>query len=523
MPSIYIINPGATQPSYYTFEVLDGADGGWVQVADLTIATLAAFVPAGWQIRLTEEAVTPVDLDAEVDFVAITGKVTQRERMIALARQFRRRGRTVLIGGPFASLSPADMRPHADILVTGEIEEIAPRLFDDLATGRWADHYEGGRADVRLAPVPRWDLYPVDRAQVGALQTTRGCPFNCEFCDVIQYQGRKQRHKTVAQVLRELDALHAVGFRHSFLVDDNFPVHRSWARTVLDAITEWNAAHGAERMSFMTQASLDIARDDDMLERCRAAGLTMLYMGVETVNEASLREAGKRQNLLLPMLEAVNKVVGHGIAIHAGIILGFDHDGPGTFQALRDFFEAAPLPDLGIGVLTAPEATDLYRRLERAGRLSGPIWDAVAQGPFATNIIPAGMSRELLLDGTLELAHWAFEPSVYQRRIMSFIAAFGGDSAAPLHSSGPIPDRKRTFFKLLRHVASLGTAEAEMINAVLRTAAAKPATLPSVMYYLGHYAQTRFYLASRPEAPYAQPRGSRNTPLHTLAPGPMTL
>ena len=230
MPSIYIINPAADAPSYYSYEVLDGPDGGWVQVADLTIATLAGFVPEGWTIRLTEEAVQPVDLDAEVDFAAITGKVTQRGRMIALAREFRRRGRTVLIGGPFATLSPADMRPHADILVTGELEELAPHLFADLAAGTWLDCYDGGRADIRRAPMPRWDLYPVDRAQLGALQTTRGCPFSCEFCDVIQYQGRKQRHKDVAQVIAELDALYAAGFRNVFLVDDNFTVHRARAR-----------------------------------------------------------------------------------------------------------------------------------------------------------------------------------------------------------------------------------------------------------------------------------------------------
>src|SRR3954463_3175047 len=261
MPSIYIVNPAADEPSYYSYEVLDGPDGGWVQVADLTIATLAAFVPEGWTIRLAEEAVYPVDLEAEVDFVAITGKVTQRGRMIALAEAFRRRGRTVLIGGPFATLSPDDMRPHADILVTGEMEELAPRLFADLAAGSWQDSYDGGRADIRLAPLPRWDLYPVDRAQLGALQTTRGCPFSCEFCDVIQYQGRKQRHKDIDQVLRELDALYAAGFRNVFLVDDNFTVHRARARAVLDAIAEWNARPGAERVSFLTQASLDVARD----------------------------------------------------------------------------------------------------------------------------------------------------------------------------------------------------------------------------------------------------------------------
>ncbi|HEX4736920.1 MAG TPA: radical SAM protein [Allosphingosinicella sp.] len=493
MPSIYIVNPAADEPSYYSYEVLDGPDGGWVQVADLTIATLAGFVPEGWSIRLAEEAVHPVDLDADVDFVAITGKVTQRGRMIALAAEFRRRGRTVLIGGPFATLSPADMRPHADILVTGELEELAPRLFADLAAGRWQESYDGGRADIRKAPMPRWDLYPVERAQLGALQTTRGCPFSCEFCDVIQYQGRKQRHKDVAQVLRELDALYAAGFRNVFLVDDNFTVHRARAREVLDAIASWNAQRN-DPVAFLTQASLDIARDDDMLERCRAAGLTTLFMGVETINEDSLREAGKRQNLLMPTLEAVDRIVGHGIGVHAGIIVGFDHDGPATFGALRDFFAASPLPELGIGVLTAPEATDLYRRLARDGRLSGPIWETAAQGPFATNVVPLRMSREALIDGTLALARWAFSPEAYEGRMMNFIERFGGESRRAARAAGPARPRNRTFLRLMGHVSSLGEAEARMVKSVLRAAAAKPATLPSVLYFLGHYAQARFYL-----------------------------
>jgi radical SAM superfamily enzyme YgiQ (UPF0313 family) len=492
MPSIYIVNPAADEPSYYSYEVLDGPDGGWVQVADLTIATLAGFVPDGWEIRLAEEAVHPVDLDADADFVAITGKVTQRGRMIALAREFRRRGRVVLIGGPFATLSPADMRPHADILVTGELEELAPRLFADLAAGEWADSYDGGRADIRLAPMPRWDLYPVERAQLGALQTTRGCPFSCEFCDVIQYQGRKQRHKDVDQVLRELDGLYAAGFRNVFLVDDNFTVHRARARSVLAALAEWNAARG-DPVAFLTQASLDIARDDDMLELCRAAGLTMLFVGVETINEDSLREAGKRQNLLMPTLEAVDRIVSHGIGVHAGIIVGFDHDGPATFGALRDFFAASPLPELGIGVLTAPEATDLYRRLARAGRLSGPIWETAAQGPFATNVIPMRLTRETLLEGTLALACWAFSPEIYLGRMMNFIERFGGASR-PARPAAAARPRNRNFLRLMGHVSALGDAEARMVKTVLRASAAKPATLPSVLYFLGHYAQARFYL-----------------------------
>lgn len=495
MPSIYIINPAAEHASYYGFEVLDEADGGYVTVADLTTATLAGFVPDGWDIRLTDESISPVDLDAQVDFVAITGKVSQRGRMIALAQAFRARGRTVLIGGPFASLSPQDMRPHADILVTGEIEEIADGLFADLTAGRWQDHYRGGFADIRKSPPPRWDLYPVDRAQSGAIQTTRGCPFSCEFCDVIQYQGRKQRHKDTDQILRELDQLHAVGFRSVFIVDDNFTVHRSWARAVLMEIAAWNAARGDERVSFITQASLDIARDTEMLDLCREAGFKMFFMGVETINEASLREAGKRQNLIQPMHQAIDAIVGRGIGVHAGIILGFDHDSAETFEEMRRFLQDSPLPEVAVGVLTAPQGTDLYRRLEREGRIDGPIWTSAIQGPFATNIIPALMPREELVARTVELARSCFEPNAFEQRVMNFLAKFPSGPVRPSRRTERARDpRSRMLPRILRYISSLGEAEERMVRTVLKHGAQKPGALPSILYFLSHYAQSRFYL-----------------------------
>ena len=278
MPSIYIINPRCPVPGYHTAEAFADERGGRTQVADLAIVTVAALVPDCWDVRLTDEDISPVDFDCAADFIAITGKVSQRSRMIEIAAAFRRRGRTIIIGGSFASLSPDQMKPHADVLVTGELEQLAPRLFADLAAGRWSDRYDGGQADMRLSPLPRWDLYPVENAVAGALQTTRGCPFNSEFCDVIQYQGRKQRHKTIDQVLAELSALHAHGFRNVFLVDDNFTVHRRFARDMLKAIGEWNKSR-REPVRFLTQASLDIARDEDMLALCHAAGVRTLVHG----------------------------------------------------------------------------------------------------------------------------------------------------------------------------------------------------------------------------------------------------
>src|ERR1041384_4790412 len=215
--------------------------------------------------------------------------------MKAIAAEFRRRGKTALIGGPYASVSPDVVRPHCDILVRGEIEDIAAKMFGDLASGDYADEYVGTRPDMRASPIPRWDLYPNDRAGMGTVQTSRGCPFECEFCDVIQYLGRKQRHKSPARVLAELDALYDHGYRAVFLAYDNFTVYRARAKELLLALKEWNDA--GKGMAFTTQVSIDCARDTEMLELCADAGLVNVFIGIETPNESSLRETKKRQNV----------------------------------------------------------------------------------------------------------------------------------------------------------------------------------------------------------------------------------
>jgi radical SAM superfamily enzyme YgiQ (UPF0313 family) len=494
MPSIYIINPASTVPGYHTAEAFADAQGSWTQVADLTVVTVAAFVPDDWTVRLVDEAVSPVDLTVEVDFVAITGKVSQRQRMIELASEFRRRGRTVLIGGSFASLNPEEMQPHADILVTGEIEQLAPKLFGDLARGEWTARYDGGQADLSSSPIPRWDLYPTHRAVLGALQTTRGCPFNCEFCDVIQYQGRKQRHKTLEQVVAELAELYAYGFRDVFIVDDNFTVHRRWARQVLDALTRWNREHAGDPVRFLTQASLDIARDADLLAGCRAAGLRTLFVGIETVNEESLRETGKRQNLLLPMAEAVSRIVETGIAVEAGVIIGFDHDGPDIFEKLFDFFQASPLPFLSIGVLTAPTKTDLHKRLTREGRIIGEIWQTSAGSPFETNIRPAQMDRDSLLRGTRTLAMELYRPDRFERRMSNLIESYGAADSAVTSLSPRDASGRRKAFDMIRRISSRGAREAAMVSNVLRQAAQKPIALAAVLHFLVRYEQARYVL-----------------------------
>jgi radical SAM superfamily enzyme YgiQ (UPF0313 family) len=495
MPSIYIVNPKAKHTGWGDPDALQTNGRGWVMSADLTIATVAALVPPDWTLKLVDEQIEPVNFDVEADFVAITGKTTQRARIIELAHEFKRRGRTVLIGGPLASLDPELLRPHADILVVGELEELAPKLFADLASGSWSNFYDGGRADMRFSPLPRWDLYPVHAAEMGALQTTRGCPFDCEFCDVITYQGRKQRHKSVDHVLAELDLLYQYGFRYIFLVDDNFTVHRSFARSMLQAFIDWNAGHANDPVRFATQGSLDLARDSELMSLCAAAGLRMLFVGVETNNEASLRETGKRQNLLLPVADAVARIVRAGIAIRAGIVVGFDQDGLESFDTLFEFVQASPLPDLTINALTASKGTRLYTRMVAEKRLVEGMWNT----SFETNIVPKQMTRAALSTGVRRLSERVYEPRAFETRMMNLIEMLGGDESGLTRKAGTLNDRTKMMLGTLRKISERGRDEAKMVSNLLAAAAQKPVTLPTVLAFLTNYEKARHFLDQETE------------------------
>ena len=404
-PSLYLINPAEKAPGYHSMEVLQA----WriaraVNFADLSTTTIAALAPRDWRVTICDERIQGVDFAAQADVIGITGKVSQRDRMIELANEFRRRGKLVVFGGPYATLNPEDLRPHTDILVRGEIEEIAGRLFADLAAGRWEKDYEGTKPDLSLSPVPRWDLYPRRVALTGQVQTSRCCPFECEFCDVIQYLGRKQRWKDPEQVVRELDVLYGLGFRDVFFADDNFTVKRRRTHALVERVAQWNRARPAGRVRFSTQASIDLARDEDLLRACAAAGLTTIFVGIETPNQESLAETHKRQNMRVDLAGEVRKIVQAGIMVTCGIIVGFDHDDTSIFERQAEFIDTLAVPIVSLGLLVAPAATPLYARMQNEGRIIGH-GRFGAGGLLETNIRPKLMSEAELKAGAAWLTN----------------------------------------------------------------------------------------------------------------------
>jgi hypothetical protein len=326
---------------------------------------------------------------------------------------------------------------------------------------------------------------------LGALQTSRGCPFECEFCDVIQYLGRNQRHKPIANVLRELDELYAQGYRSVFLADDNFTAYRRRAKELLEAIAWWRRDHP---MDFITQVSIDAARDEELLKMCAAAGLTQVFIGIETPNEESLREAKKRQNLHINLVDEVQRFVDHGIAAIGGMIVGFDADGPDVFQRQFEFAMATAVPVFSLGALVAPDATPLHERIAREGRLvsGGPDVQAV---PWSSNIVPRSMTARDLSDGLQRLSNALYAPDAFAERVLRFIETFGRanpDVRAGTIAAAPLRSIDMEAVQVALGVRRMGESESRMWQTVWSATARRPVTAPIVTRMLFQYAQARY-------------------------------
>ena len=420
---LYLISPQSD--AHHEYSPLAAAAGGEriTRLASAGIATVAALAPRHFDIVLCDEAVQSVDFETDADVIGLSANVSQAQRALQIADEFRRLGKTVVMGGPHVSLAPELFDGRADSLVVGELEPVAEAFFADMLGGTLQPRYQGAKADLTLSPAPRWDLYPNHLAISGVVQTSRGCPFECHFCDVIQYLGRVQRHKTNEQVLTEIQALYDLGYDYITLADDNFTVYRKRARSLLKAIAEWNGRDGRGYLTFATQMSIDVARDQEILELCNEAGLLNVFVGIETSDPNGLVESKKRQNLKVDLREQCRTIVRAGLRIEGGLIVGFDSDGLSAFQRQLDFAMDLPVGTFAVSVLTAPVATPLYEAMSAAGRIVTD--DESAQFPSAnliTNFRPAQMSREELYVGAKWLICKLMDPANFETRLRSMAA-----------------------------------------------------------------------------------------------------
>ncbi|HEX8951147.1 MAG TPA: radical SAM protein, partial [Polyangia bacterium] len=338
----------------------------------LGLITVAALLPPSWPVRLADLNVCPLD-PADLDWadvVFVSGMLVQKESLHAVARLARARGKRVVAGGAYASTSPDALAPEVDCVVVGEAEELMATLVEALEADALPARLEADEyPDVKTVPTPRYELLDVSAYQSIGVQWSRGCPFNCEFCDIIEIFGRRARTKTPAQLCTELDAVFATGFRGSlFIVDDNFIGNKVEARRLLGPLAAWMRAHG-DPFYLYTEASLNLATDDALIDAMVDAGFNSVFIGIETPSDEALRHTQKLQNTTIDAAEAVRKLNARGIEVMAGFIVGFDTDDADAVERQRAWIGQSPIPLAMVGILIALPGTQLERRLEREGRL----------------------------------------------------------------------------------------------------------------------------------------------------------
>ena len=373
----------------------------------LELATLAALTPPEIEVDIWDESVRPpLDGDThfgkEYDLIGVTGYMAHLPWAIDVADIAHRRGIPVVIGGPGVSGSPERCRRVFDVVFIGEAELTWPQFLDDWKTGRHRSEYrQVQRPDMGTSPAPRWDGV-ADIAKnylMGAVQTTRGCPFDCDFCDVIHLFGRQPRHKAVATVLAEVAALERLGVGKVFFCDDNFIGRPKYAKELLRELIPLN--NSFERpMGFSTQLTVNIADDDELLELVADANFDWVLVGIESPREASLREANKPQNYKTDLVADIRKIQSYGIPVKGNMIVGFDHDDVLIFDETYDFVQKAGLLYVTVSMLKGFPGTPLLTRLQREGRIietRDDIYSDTAR-PI-TNIIPKQMTRLQLFEG----------------------------------------------------------------------------------------------------------------------------
>ena len=387
--------------------------------------TVAAMLPESWQKKLVDINVRALE-DQDIlwaDYVFISAMIAQKNSARQVADRCRSLGVSVVGGGPLFRAYPDDFA-DLDHLVYGEAESIISELVMDLEMGRPAKSYRAsGFPPLDGLPVPLWDLINLNDYAAMSIQYSRGCPFNCEFCDVIVMNGRVPRLKPNEQVLAELEALCSRGWRGSvFIVDDNFIGNTTKVKSLLRSIISWQQAR-LHRMNFFTEASVNLAEDPELMDLMVQAGFNKVFLGLETPVEEGLKECGKAQNLRRSLSESVATIHRHGLAVMGGFIIGFDSDPPDVFQRQVNFIQKNGIVTAMIGLLTAIPGTRLHARLESEGRMlfnsSGDNTDVSGSLNFVTR-----MDRAKLIEGYRWAMNSVYSPEMYYNRILAFLRTY---------------------------------------------------------------------------------------------------
>src|SRR6267142_1621465 len=382
----------------------------------LGLLTVSALLPKQWERRLVDlnvRALKSADIDW-ADMVFVTGMLVQKESLHEAVRRCKAKGKRVVLGGPYVTTTIEDL-PDADHIFIGEAETTLPQFIDDLERGEAKRTYQAvERPPLSTTPVADFHLAEMKRYSAMSVQYSRGCPFNCEFCDIIEIYGRVPRTKSNPQMLAEFDALFALGWRGTvFIVDDNFIGNKKNVRGLLPELADWQKRHDYP-FTLLTEASVNLADDEPLLEGMRQSGFRRVFLGIETPVEDSLKEAQKSQNRG-NLLDSVKRIQSYGMEVMAGFIVGFDNDPEDIFERQIKFIRESAIPLAMVGILTALPDTQLWRRLQKEGRLLGE--SSGENTNCQLNFVPT-MDPARLIAGYQSIMRTIYKSSEYYRRTL---------------------------------------------------------------------------------------------------------
>ena len=427
---IYPIFP----PTFWSFDKIIQLVNRKVLLPPLGLITVAAILPEEWEFKLVDRNIRPATEEEWewADLVIISGMIVQKQDLLHQIREAKRRGKLVAVGGPYATSTPSEPKAAgADFLVLDEGEITLPMFVEALDRGETRGTFRASeKPDVTTTPIPRYDLLELDAYSDMSVQFSRGCPFQCEFCDIIVLYGRKPRTKTPAQLLKELDYLYELGWRRTvFMVDDNFIGNKRNVKLLLKELKVWQQEHQYP-FRFTTEASVDLAADQELMDLMVDCCFSAVFLGIETPDEESLQLTKKFQNTRSELNDAVEKIIKAGIRPMAGFIIGFDGEKKGAGERIVRFAEQTAIPTTFFTMLQALPDTALWHRLEREGRLKSTEKDGNGNQTTLINFLPTRPLEDIAQE-YIEAFWQLYEPHSYLDRVYRCFLKLGAPKAKP--------------------------------------------------------------------------------------------
>jgi radical SAM superfamily enzyme YgiQ (UPF0313 family) len=413
---VLLVNPQFPN-TFWSFRNALWFDGKRSAFPPLGLLTVSALLPKSWERRLVDlevRALKQADIDW-ADIVFVTAMLIQKDSLKRVVKMCKARGKRVALGGPYVTTTVEEL-PEADHIFLGEAETSLQEFISDLEDGTLKRIYKAPeRPPLTMTPTAHYGLADIKRYSAMSVQYSRGCPFQCEFCDIIEIYGRNPRTKSNEQMLSELEALQSAGWHGTvFIVDDNFIGNKRNVKQLLPALIDWQEKNNRP-FTFLTEASVNLADDLELLEGMKQAGFKRVFLGIETPVEDSLKEVRKTQNTRSDLLESVKRIQSYGMEAMGGFIVGFDHDPEDIFERQIKFIRESAIPLAMVGLLNALPDTQLWKRLEREGRLLG---DSSGNNvSLSLNFIPT-MDPARLIEGYKQIVQTIYSPREYYQRAL---------------------------------------------------------------------------------------------------------